>query len=423
MGLFTKIVEQGNPKSIIFPDAVKYGEKSLVGYGSKMNALEFGEKSLLGQLGDKVYQIIDMGDYYHFICVQDGNFITDFDNPFQVVIEDENDFEYKDKFIISDKNDFSVSKESIFSAIIWVEYGDDDGVTVRRSEIKFNWVAKTPTAQSEYHAFYISLAQEMPFDMLTSFLNGVNDLKIKSYDEYEKPKFNKKQKKICIALYRVSVILFFISLFSSIIALIPMLRTVSALVSIIPLVLFVLYILFTKYFDIGLITDKDQYETGLDVRFQLVHTMALCTVSGFLYHIFNIRPYLDTSNYTSLFFSITGVCLALFLLRSSQARKSLKAFVAVALCIIISVSSSIWLINIMCPSEAVSYTTTITDKYTKAGIKAVSRYRVKANVKGEEMYFGVDRDYYDSLEIGDEITIKEYKGALNIPYVDIDEEK
>ena len=103
-------------------------------YQNELESIKYGEKSLLTTGGadpkyQPMYQIIDMGDRFLFADVDDGNYITDFEN----IPED----------IFKAKLNFVLSKKDISSVDIGVDYesdeSDKDKKLIEYAEIRLRW--------------------------------------------------------------------------------------------------------------------------------------------------------------------------------------------------------------------------------------------------------------------------------------------
>lgn len=388
--------EEKQQEPIRFPDSVKYGEKSLVGYGIK---------STVGKHSDTVYQIINLGDKYLFYLIKDGNYITDFENLPEIAADDE--------------NNFMLNKKAVLAAVTWVKCRDDNNSIVEQAAVKFNWSILNKNRKTEYHAFYISLADEISFDMLKAFFDGVKKFKVKAYEDFERTKFSQKEDTALAWLTLLCLILTGASVILSIIALFPGLRNLSVWIGIIPFVLFTFYFLFPKYFTITDIISKYNYEKGIDKRFSMFFPVIICTFLSFLFGFLYEYTLINTSKYIFISALLTAVCTILLLIRSTDCRKSLRACL-IFVCFIAAASfSGVQIINSRCDSNMTSYTTVVEGKFIVGHRKGSDDHFIKTEKYVDKIKLG--REYYDQIDIGDEVTVNEYEGALGISFVKIEE--
>lgn len=394
----TNSVNQENQQEpVVFPDGVKYGEKSLIGYGIR---------STTGKHSDTVYQVINLGDKYLFHLITNGNYITDFDNLPEISADDE--------------NNFTVDKKAVLAAVTWVKCRNDNNSIVEQAAVKFNWSMFNKKHKMEYQAFYLSLADEISFDMLKAFFDGVKKFKVKDYDEYEKPKFGQKEDTTLAWLTLLCLILTGASVILSIISLFPSLRNLSVWIAIIPFVLFAFYFLFPKYFTITDIISKYKYEEGIDKRFSMFLPVIICTIPSLIFGFLYEYTLINTSKYIFISALLTAVCTILLLIRSADCRKSLRACLIFVCCIAIASFSGVQTINSRCDSKVTSYICTVEKKYVTRRRNGAPDYHIKVKTDDELITLGVGKKYYESVDIGEEINVDEYEGALGIAYVKLE---
>ncbi|MDD6394904.1 MAG: hypothetical protein PUB37_01770 [Firmicutes bacterium] len=381
-----------------------------------LDSIKFGEKSLVVTSGETdIYQIIDMDDSYFFIWVSDTDYVTDFEN-------------IPDKRLKLKKN-FTVKKSSITSADIGVEYVDKDKNTVGYAEIKLRWSVRVKGNKSykkQKKSFSFELADDIETAKLSSFFDGAGSVRLMTCDEFDNlyfPKLRPKEKlthhillAVIIAIYVLSVLFFIIGLAADNSALS---KTMFSICALIPFANLSLHFAFSRYFVFD--KENDYRDTRhLDTLVSLCVPMLIniIIIDGMYYEL--------TDKATILLFVITIITALLlfilywyFSLKETQTKSKILTFAVVALIIPFS---SAYILNYTCDTGVSSYyEAVVTDKRVATGGRGGDDYYIEvqqSDKTSEE--FSVSYKKYEALQIGDTVTVGEYKGALGLAYSQIE---
>ncbi len=378
--------------------------------------MKYGERSIIVTSGEMdVYQIIDMGDCYFFIWISDTDYITDFEN-------------ISDKRLKLKKN-FVVSKNSITSTDIGVEYIGKDKDVVEYAEIKLRWsvrVKGNKGCKKQKKSFSFELADEIPTEKLRSFFDGAGNVNLMSGDEFDDlyfPKLSPKEKLtrrvLMIVLIAVSAlsVLFFIIGSAAVSA--ATTKAMFSLCALMPLVIYVLNFMFKRYFKF----DKEhdyRDNRNLDTLLWLcVPTIINLFVMGGMKYELTFKAIIL---WTAISILITLILVAVYWYFSSKATGAVNKILNFAVFTLIISLSSIYILNFTCDtSQPSTYEAVIIDKHIVTGVKGGDDYRIEvqsSNKSSEE--FDISYKKYEALEIGDTVTIGEYSGAFGIEYSKIE---
>lgn len=381
-------------------------------------AIGYSERSLLA-IGDdgNLYQIIDGGEGYLFANVNHEHYITEFDE-----IPDE---------VFRQRSNFVVSKSSITSVDIGVDYGDKAQTLVEYAEIKLRWAVRVKGNKSykkQKHSFSFDLAEEIAAEKLRAFFEGAGEVRLMTCEEYDDtvfPKLTREEVNTRKALYAALIALPVVSVLSMLAAFFThggVQKGFLTVCALLPLVLYALYLTFHRYlaFDKGY-AEQNRLETCISLGIMILVNLFL-TCYGDV-HLYNV-PTDQLGKWAVLSLIPTAVLTVLLLARSSdlRCRESKSGQNAAELYVVLTLIFSVctvYLLNYTCDfGNPKVYTAEITGKSTDSVRKADEFYHYVDTVYPFEVHdsFRVTAKVYEMAEIGDSVTIESHSGGLGMAY-------
>lgn len=400
-------------------------------YQNELESIKYGEKSLLTTGGadpkyQPMYQIIDMGDRFLFADVDDGNYITDFEN----IPED----------IFKAKLNFVLSKKDISSVDIGVDYesdeSDKDKKLIEYAEIRLRWKVRVKDKRGwKTNRRFLSLAltDEIEEEKLRAFFADAGRLRIMPDEEFDRlnghiltskeVSVRGKLKKVIVAIPIASVLCIFCML-------LPYrdLRNVFIVIgAILPFVLFGLMVIFPHYLLVrrgeDSRWDETKWERTIDTEPAFIITsgaqfILLCVCE------FRLFPLADDGfgQWVALA-AVPSVVVAgvMLLITLSQTNGWKDRLYTALLCLLFAVQScfgAVYLLNgALDANPPAVHSAQIEKKWTDRGYKGGEYYCVRTVRKdGTKEEFDILEAEYERVEKGDFLTIEEYAGALGISY-------
>lgn len=381
-------------------------------------AIGYGERSLLVTGDDgNLYQIIDGGEGYLFANVNHEHYITEFDE-----IPDE---------VFRRRSNFVVSKSSITSVDIGVDYGDKAQTLVEYAEIKLRWAVRVKgnkSYQKQKHSFSFDLAEQIAAEKLRAFFEGAGEVRLMTCEEYDDtvfPKLSREEVNTRKALYAALIALPVVSVLSMLAAFFThggVQKGFLTVCALLPFVLFALYLTFHRYlaFDKGYM-EQNRLETCLSFCIMiLVDLLLMFYGDSRLYAV----PIEHLGKWAVLSLVPTALLTVLLLAFSSDikrrdsksGRDSAELFVIFALAASVC---AVYLLNYTCDfGRPKVYTAEITGKSTEANRSVEDYYHYVDTVYPFEVHdsFRVTAKVYEMAEIGDSVTVESHSGGLGMAY-------
>ena len=389
---------------------------------SVLDSIGYGEGSLLaiGEEGE-MFQVINLGEGYLFVCSDGEHYITDFDD-----IPDA---------VFASRQNFIIRKEDITSVDIGVDYADEKSSVIEWASIKIRWTIRVKGrkgSQKQRKSLLLVLTDDIEEDKLRAFFDGAGKLSLMAshdFEEINKPALAQGEKDTRRGLLTALAALPAASVLSAVggtLAHGGLQKFLVMVCALLPFVLLALFFLFPRYFVIrrerSARSDDITLETDLPLGIMMLGEVILSLCGNtILYSL----PFDHLVRWTITALVPVMILTALLFVLPSQVRRSewkdsLYLLILWLIYLLPISFCSVYLLNysldIVPPAV---HQAVIWDKSTEHEdeYRTLTEYYVHTK-RPYEVYetFEVSQVDYQRAKRGAEVLVEEHRGALGIAY-------